>query len=766
MIHLKDDSELCALFKAECDERLQRLDEGIFVLEAEGAGGDVLAEMQRDAHTLKGSAGMVGAVELQRFVHAFEDLMAVVSKREGAVPEYQITNLRYGVDTMRRFVEEAVTGEPAGIDLKGALDRLAMGPGAELALRGTTRGEPPLEDDISDAILPSSPQSNRNLPDPFSEDHAPIEYAPSPDPGEPAIPRFRLNIDTIRVDPQRLDDLMTHAGELIVARTRMAQRLAEVERLAATLEDNLRDVAALRHVAHATAGERGGTGVDSRLSLYGTYHERLTLELESLRSNLAEDSTKLDFLSREIAEGIRAVRLVPLSAIFNFFPRMVRDLARELGKEVRLEIEGGETSADKRIVEELKDPLMHMIRNAIDHGIELPAERVRRGKRPAGTITISAYRTTTNTIIEISDDGAGLDSERIRSVHGAGSRQEAEAVERMSQEDVNALIFSSGFSTSSRITNLSGRGVGLDVVRSNIEGLKGAVTVESAPGRGCTFRITLPMTLATARMLIVASAGEHYAIPIDSVLGMMLVSPGDIHLVEGVETVRHDGGMIPVAPLTEILRREASSDLLPGAPIPCILLRHGRERYGLLVDGVIDEQEVVLKPESSLLRNVRNVAGSTILASGAVCIILDPEQMPVGVRTRKVRPNLQQTVPEAPAILMAEDSVTTRTQMKRILEGAGYRVTAAVDGADAFARLNTGKFDAVVSDVEMPNMDGLTLTARIREQTRFRDLPIVLVTSLSRDEDRMRGIEVGANAYITKPAFDQTLLLDTLRRLI
>jgi two-component system, chemotaxis family, sensor kinase CheA len=325
------------------------------------------------------------------------------------------------------------------------------------------------------------------------------------------------------------------------------------------------------------------------------------------------------------------------------------------------------------------------------------------------------------------------------------------------------------------VTDISGRGVGMEVVRANIERLKGTIHLDASPGAGCMVRIQLPLTLATARMLVVGLGEQNYSIPVELVRSTLLVAPSDIRPVEGRETILFEGRPISVAPLSDLLElpatpaEETNGAAKRPAASPCVIIDTDDETFGLVVDTLVDEQEVVLKPDSPILRRVRNVAGSTILGSGRVCVILNPHDLLRSMRRRKlIAPLLHEA--EAPrrkrSILLVEDSITTRTQVKRILEGAGYEVVPAVDGVDGLSKLGTRSFDAVISDVQMPNMDGLSLTARIRQEKRYNDLPVILMTSLAQEEDRRRGIEVGASAYLTKPTFDQNVLLDTLRRLL
>jgi two-component system chemotaxis sensor kinase CheA len=377
-------------------------------------------------------------------------------------------------------------------------------------------------------------------------------------------------------------------------------------------------------------------------------------------------------------------------------------------------------------------------------------------------------------VVEITDDGRGLDEDAIKRTALKRRVLREEELVPMTREQLQMLIFAPGFSTSALVTDVSGRGVGLDVVRANVEGLHGTVQVQSSPGRGCTFRLQMPLTLATTRVLLVQVAGQSFALPVEYLQGSRLVAPHEVFTIEGRNTILTEGQPVSVANLADILELNPVRPIAGayGAPIknllPCIILSLGEERLGLFVEALLDEQEVILQPLGALLQRVRNVAGSTILGTGEVCMILNPQDLMKTVQKTPATMARAETeeVVRRQVILLAEDSITTRTQEKRIIESAGYEVITAVDGLDAFNKLSTRAFDGVVSDVEMPNLDGLSLTAKIRQDAKYEELPIILVTSLASEEDRRRGIEVGANAYISKGAFEQKVLLDTLRRLV
>jgi two-component system chemotaxis sensor kinase CheA len=564
---------------------------------------------------------------------------------------------------------------------------------------------------------------------------------------------------------------MTQADELSIAKLRIAQRLDDVTELLGFWEAWNRDTAKWQQqqsTADATAVLQQIVEFNQqRLQQLGTF-------LTQMRAQSTEDTARLTSVANDLESGLRNLRLMPLSSIFNLFPRMVRDIGKQQQKEIRFEIEGGDILADKKILEEIKDPLTHLLRNAIDHGIETASERLEKGKAAVASLRLRGYSAGDRIVIEVLDDGRGLDLEAIRrTALRKGLHSEAELA-AMSPSQVQSLIFAAGFSTRTSVTELSGRGIGLDVVRDNIERLKGNLEVESMPNKGCTFRLFVSSNLATTNALIVSVNQTSYAIPLDVVEMMLLVQRQNLFQLNGRLTLNWEDQPIPVAWLSDVLELPVQPPQHIGqeankVALSCVIIRFGKAYLGLFVDALVDQQTLVLKPQSKLLKRVRNITGAALLGSGEICMVLNPQDLiKSALRSGDVPTGaeLLSVVRDKTKVLLVEDSIPIRTQVKRILEGAGYDVTAAVDGLDGFNKLRNGSFDAVVSDVEMPNLTGLELTSRIREYPEYDELPIILVTTLAKDEDKRRGADAGANAYLTKGDFDQSLLINTLRRLI
>ncbi|WP_242021363.1 hybrid sensor histidine kinase/response regulator [Nodosilinea sp. FACHB-141] len=793
--HLSDryitDSELRDIFKTASQERLQALDDGLLYLEKHPDDSATLEALMREAHSLKGDGNMLGVTDLGKVAHQIEHILGELLRGEAALSAELCDRLSHGLAAMKQLVHEATTGESTDINLFYVLAELmgaSLSPKPASPTAETIGAPPPSPDLLSHAVelFPEIP----SLPTPAPPTPTPPHTTPLPthnssDPGLTNTTDYR--IETIRVPTQSLDALMTQSGELTVTKIRVAHRLAEIDAINNLWEEWSRDFLMSRFLLHdAQQGKPVWQQLDSFQNRTEQHLEQFGTMVRQLGSALHADTTRLETITDGLEKGIRTLRLLPLSTLFNLFPRLVRDLARQEGKEVQLLIEGGDTRADKRILEEMKDPLLHMIHNAIDHGIESPAERLRQGKPEVATITLRGYRTSAGISIEVSDDGRGLDVESIKQAAVRRGLYRPEELELLTATQIQGLILSPGFSSRTLVTEISGRGVGLDVLRTNVDRLRGSIEVQSKPGEGCTLRVQLGTTLATAHVLLVAAGGQTFALPAEFVETACLVQTSEIFTLEGYNAIKHDDRPLSVVWLADLLglprvepkqrgRWQSDQGERPQKRHACIILQSGPDRLGLFVEALLDEQEVVLKPQSQLLKRVRYISGATILGTGDVCMVLNPQDLITAVRQRGSSlklPELSSTGTAAPTearprcILLVEDSIATRTQEKRILESAGYEVVTAVDGLDGFNKLQTRPFDAVVSDVQMPNLDGLGLTQRIRQQREYSELPVVLVTTLASEDDRRRGAEAGANAYITKGSFTQDVLFETLNRLI
>lgn len=712
-----EDQKMRQLFHTECEERLQKLDAGWLQLEKEPSNAVLIEDLFREAHSVKGAARMLGLLDIQDMAHGMEDDLGAIRKGSVVITETLVQRQLKTLDQLRQLVAAAV-----GQD----------------------------EDPKVAASTPSVPPPNEALPVPSP--------APIPIPLEPVIPQLpeapsqlltslakstekeaNFRIETVRVGADRLDFLLSQTGELVVCRN-------HIQRLNTELADLL-----------------------SEASLSKQVHQQVLDQMHALSSKFSEDTARLSFVTGEIETGIRNLRLLPASTLLDQFPRMVHDLALDLGKKIDLKLLGGDIVVDKRIIEEMKAPLMHLLRNAVDHGLEAPTGRHDAGKPEIGKLTVHVYQESDRVYIDVRDDGRGLDLEAVRALVVKKGLYSKEDAAQLDKGQLHALILEQGFSTNKMITDVSGRGVGLNVVRTTVERLHGTLSIDSTAGKGMWITMGLPVSLISTRVLLVSDVDQVFAIPFENVVMLRKLAAQDIRWVEGRQCVEAQGEIVFLNKLSQLLNLPVQSKGLIDAPY-CMVLNDGQSRIGVLVDELLSEQEVVIKPTPMPVQKNMQLLGVTILDSGVISPVLNVR----GLTRQVLEQGVKLTKPTAATgtekksklILLAEDSITTRIQEKRILEGAGYEVIATVDGFDAWSQLSRYKFDAVVSDIMMPNMTGLELTQKIRASQSFSTLPVILVTTLSSEDDRRRGLEAGADAYLTKPEFDQSVLLECLERLL
>ena len=469
-------------------------------------------------------------------------------------------------------------------------------------------------------------------------------------------------------------------------------------------------------------------------------------------------------------DQVQRLRMRPIGALFENLPRIVRDLARGAGKQVQFEMQGLETEVDRELLEGLKDPITHLLRNAIDHGIETPETRAAIGKTPQGRLSLRAVQQRDNILLEISDDGAGIDRAGLQQAVVSAGVHTAGEVSDLSEQETIDLIFLAGISTRQEATDLSGRGVGMDVVRSNLERLDGVIQVDTQPGAGTTFSMTLPIHFVTRQVLLVETGGQTFAIPTTAIDRVLQVEPSQIGRIDGRPAIHQDGRLLSLLSLARVLELPPGKDpLSPSQAHTVLVIRSAEKRFAFEVDKTLATLDVVIRGLGGQLRSVRNVAGATILGSGKLVIYLDVASLlktAQGSLAQAAVSLVEKSDKQISKLLVVDDSITTRTLEKNILENAGYRVWVAADGVEAWALVQRERLDAVVADVDMPKMDGIQLTQKIKGHQRWSELPVILVTSLNSPQDKIRGLEAGADAYLVKSGFDQTLLLETIERFI
>jgi two-component system chemotaxis sensor kinase CheA len=728
--------QLRATFKVEAAEHLQAIAAGLLELEqtpAPEAQRKIVETVFRAAHSLKGAARAVNFAEIEALCQSLEDVF-VSWKRQDSAPSPD------AFDTLHR-----------------TLDAIA-------AQFGERIPQP-------EASLPVSvPASAQVVP-----------------PASVAEQKTFPSEETVRITVARLDARLLEAEEMLTVKLTTGQRVEDLRELAHRFEAWRNDCAAvepearaLRQAMDRPAPGRADPSPSPGLARLLEFLDRNLDHLKSLERKVAaltrtaeQDLHVVGKLVDDLLEDSKKLLMLPFATLAAPFPKLVRDLCRDQGKEADLTILGEDIEIDKRILEEMKDPLIHLLRNCVDHGIEPPGERARRDKPSRGTITLAVTQVNGNKVrLLVSDDGAGVDTGKVKESavkHGLISAEEAA---RLNEAGAQALIFQSEVSASPIITRLSGRGLGLAIVREKAEKLGGEVSVESRPGLGTAFHIVVPATRATFRGILVEAAGRLLVVPTAQVERAARARLDDVQTVEGRETISFDGRAVALVQLADALELPPVEQKdTPTAGAPVIVLGSGDQRVAFAVDAVLDEQEVLVKPLVKPLSRVRNIAGATVLGSGEVAPILNVADLlksarkVAGARAR-VAAGAAPAQAETRTVLVVEDSITSRMLLKGILESAGYNVKIAVDGMEAFTLLRAEKFDLVVSDVEMPRLNGFDLTARIRADKKLAELPVVLVTALETREDRERGIDAGANAYLVKSSFDQSNLLEAVRRLI
>jgi chemotaxis protein histidine kinase CheA/CheY-like chemotaxis protein len=719
-----NDPELIATFRAEVEERLASLSSGLLSLESHPRARDQVTSLFRDAHTVKGSAKMLGLDHVVAVAHVMEDLLG---------------DLRDGRLKVRRDLIDLLLTSCDGISrgMPGAavpVDEADLDPLVE-ALNSARRGADPV-------LVPVLP--------------VPVDVEAADD--DDAAPVARDASDSVRVTANKVYDLIDVVGEAALGARRVEQ-VANV--LLDLLADHARWTKSLRLAAGDDSLPEGVSLALHRLLAIGDQAQGASAQLRELVE------VQLNRVSL-VRDGAMGLAMVPLRRVVAAFPLLVREVAAACGKDVVLEIEGDDVELDKQVLDGVADALKHLVINAVDHGCEPPAERTALGKPAAATVRVAARTAGGHVVIEVSEDGRGIDEDAVR----------AKAVERgllpadstLSGPSLLALLFTPEFSTAATVTETSGRGVGLDVVKTSVDELGGSIDIRSAAGEGTTFALTLPVTLGVMRCLIARLGGERFAIPVTSVVESIGLADAGVTSLAGMPAIMRHGQSLPLLDLGDALA-------VPGdrEPRAALIVKHGERQLAWSVDRLEGETELVIKDLGSFIRRVPGVSGATIAGDGNVIVLLDLRDIAeraIGVGgtglTARAVPAAVAPADNRPKarVLVVEDSVGVRELERVILEGAGYQVETAVDGLDGASRLRDNPADIVISDVEMPGMSGFELTRTIRRTKGWEQVPVVIMTSLGNEDDRRMGLEAGASAYLLKGEFDQSELVETVRRLV
>jgi len=726
------------LFAMEAEGRLDTLVDELLELEKGGATPEVVASLFREAHTIKGGAAVVGMPHVARVAHALEDLLEEVRRERRGVDTALIDAVLAGVDAIRTLIPLAVAGQehekvafdaeqrlriavggPPVVDDKAAagpdVTAPAAAPGATPSVRASAAPDvtvpapsaaapPP----VAPAAPPPAPAREHHAGDGSVEAHGAADGAAGH-----AEPARATATEMLQIPVHRIDELVRLIGEASAATLRLGSAL--LERL-----------------------ERDPSGLTEYRDLVRSLNELQELALHA--------------------------RMIPVMSLAPRLRRAVRDLARETGKEVRFETRGDDAEIDRGVLERLADPLLHLVRNAVDHGVESADERRQKGKPAEGTIRLHAMQLGSEVVIAVSDDGRGIDVARVRETAG---RTDRSAIE-MDDEAALYLIFRSGLTTATKVTGVSGRGVGLDAVRASLNAVRGRIEVRSDPGMGTEFRIAVPITMATLRCLVIKAGGQAFAIPLHSVRAVLPSQPSAT--VGGRAMTMLDGRPVPISSLSAVLGTGN------GAVGPAVVLAGLTRSHAFTVDDLVDQRDVVVKGLGELVPRLPAVAGAGVQPDGSILLVLEAaglieraRRMDNGDRSQEAAGGggHEEPVPHrAASILVVDDALTVRELQRSIFENAGYRVRVAVNGEEALAEISHERPDLVLTDVQMPRMDGFELTEAIRKQPSLASLPVIILTSRGSDEDRRRGLECGADGYIVKSGFDQSALLSAVERLL
>ncbi len=765
---------LKATFRIEAEEHVHAISAGLIELEkglSEEERTEIIEQIFREAHSLKGAARSVDQQEIESVCQPLEGVFSTLKRQQADPPATLYDLCHQAVDTITQWMEmeeekPSATQRKSTKEIIEKLTALSV-PGDFPKKTETTLEHSPLPQEIEKTEEPPPPP-----PEPPAES---VHTSQTPTNAPQAFKEGKVGFtDTVRIPTARLDALLLQAEEMVSAKVAVAQRIVELQELRNMLNTwkkegekwNKRFL--MQDLPQAQAWKEW----------HETHLNALDNQVGRVTQAIEQDQRVTIRMVDEQLERAKSAVMLPVALLVESFPKLVRDLAHDQKKDVALFMEGTDIELDKRILEGLKDPLVHLLRNCIDHGIERPEERKQKSKDARGKIHIT-FSTKGSRQVEVlvADDGAGIDIEKIRTaIHKKRPAARREQKEPDSKDPVS-LIFESGISTSPFITDISGRGLGLAIVREKVEKLGGSVAVETKPESGAVFRLHLPLTLATFRGVLLRIGEYQFIAPTMQVECALNIHKEEIETVENHASIQVGGRILSLVNLSEVLglpnhARDAKRKVVneDSASLSALVLVSGKKRMAFLVDEILAEQQVMVKDLGKQLRHVRNIAGATVLGSGEIAPVLNVADLIESAEHMRVTappPSASsETEEQRGRLLVAEDSITARTLLKNVLEMAGYEVTTAVDGADAFMQVRSAAFDLVVSDVDMPRMSGFELTQKIRHEKHLSELPVILVTALDSREDREHGIDVGANAYIVKSSFEQSNLLEVIQQLL
>jgi two-component system chemotaxis sensor kinase CheA len=748
--------EIIEDFLVEAFELVDQMDSDLIELENSPEDIELLNRIFRVAHTVKGSSSFLNFDVLTELTHHMEDVLNKARKSELTIDSTVMDVILKSVDMMKALLESIKESgsDLCDIDIEDMckkLDSVLDEGGSDLATKEVEDIKveaPKLEDSIDDHIDPHDlsdeeveAEIERLLAEKMKEKEAKkaLKVKQPQKVEDKSVNSKDDNLtkkvekkatapeQTIRVEVNRLDNLMNLIGELVLGKNRL-------------------------------------------LKIYDDVEERY--EGEKFLEELNQVVSSVSMVTTDLQIAVMKTRMLPVSKVFNKFPRLVRDLSRELDKDIELIMMGEDTELDKSIVEVIGDPLVHMIRNSCDHGIESREDRKLANKSNRGYIELKAYNEGNQIVIEIKDDGAGMDADFLKMKALDKGIVSEKDISNMSDKEAYGLIFKPGFSTAAKVTGVSGRGVGMDVVKTNIEKLNGVIDIDSTLGVGSVFKLKIPLTLAIMQALLVAAQEEYFAIPLSSVLETVRINMDEIYTIDGKNVLKLRDEILSLVRLSDMygVQNVLESD----NQVYVVVIGIAESKLGLIVDGLVGQEEVVIKSMGDYLQGIEGIAGATIRGDGGVTLITDVSAMIDLARSIDVDltaiqggsvEEVEKNSPSDYNVLIVDDSYTDRNIMKKGLNPLGINIIEATNGVEALEVLKQGDrvFDAILIDIEMPQMDGYTLASEIRKYSRYKNLPLIAVTSRSSKSDRLRGVEVGMTEYITKP-YSLKYLADTVSR--
>jgi len=763
--------DLIAIFRAETEEHLTKLENGLVELEKQPNNFELASSLNREVHTLKGAARVFGFYEIQDIAHRIEDIFEEVAGKRAVFNSLMAEKIFKGLDAIRiileRIAQEKKIDVEIDVDATDICRELEECISAAQAVRTRKKREKKGPKREKEAVE----MEQKGAQEKEIEEGKPPEKVV--DRASEAV-TARLTAQTeeyIRVPLSRIDKLLYLVGEVVINKMRASTISTQAKRASKLSKEVQKCISSLSEAIKKEVSSQDRE-VTKWLSQCEAQIRKLTDHTLNLYDQVSTEAFHLDPVIDELQAKIKEIKMLPLSTIFEGFPRMVRDIASQEGKEVNLVISGGETELDKKVLEGIKTSLIHILRNCIDHGIEEPESRLALGKPREGTIKVSAFHEGDNVVITVQDDGRGMDIAQIKETALRKRLVSSYDLEGMTDREVLNVVFMNGYSTSPIVTDVSGRGMGLDIVRRDITNLKGRVILETQKDKETKFTLVLPLTIAIIQALLVKVQNMLFALPMFSITESVKVNTGDISAIEGRMAIQFRDHIVPLVKLNEVLALPppGEDEGKMKKEMLVVMAASLDSQVGFVVDEIVGEGEVFIKSLGKHLGKVKNVSGAIIMPNGEVVVVLDiPDLIAHSALSLPGTTGMRRapkTKRKEKKILIVEDAFSTRELEKSILETHGYLVDTAVDGLDALDRMADNQYDLIVSDVEMPRMNGFELCRTLKNNEGYREIPFVMVTALQKEEDKRRGIEVGAAAYIVKSAFEQSNLLDTIERLV